>query len=443
MKRRVSPWIWVLMVILSLALTAGRSGVAFGQQANPKVVQLTIDGPITPIINDYLGRGLKAAERRNADLVVLQLNTPGGGIDTMNSMIQKIRGSSIPVVVYVAPRDAMAGSAGTLITLAGHAAAMAPETIIGAASPVDSSGQDIATTMESKIKEALKATARTLTQDRPAKATQMAEQAIDQAKAVTVDEALAVGLVDYKAFDVPDLLDQLDGRTVKLTSGPVTLHTQNADIVNIPFSFIERVLQTLIDPNLVFLLLALGIQAILIEMASPGGWVAGFIGVICLLLATYGLGLLPINWFGLLFLVVAFVLFILELKTPSLGLLTAAGTASFIGGALIMFNSVDIIGVPKLSVPLVLGMGVFLAASFLAIVTVALRAQRTPVLTGREALPGRTGTARSTLNPNGTVYAAGEMWQAEVVPGEECPLEEGSKVLIVEVKGLTLLVKKA
>ncbi len=439
--KRSSRWTYLILIILSLALTFGH---AAAQSTNPQVVLLTIDGPITPVQDDYLARGLKAAERSSAELVVLQLNTPGGGIDTMNSMIQKIRASDIPVVVYVAPRDAMAGSAGTLITLAGHIAAMAPETIIGAASPVGSQGQDIGTTMETKVKEALKATARALTQDRPASATQLAEQAIDQAKAVTVDEALKAGLVDLKAFDVQDLLDQINGRTVKLASGQVvTLNTQNAEIVNIPFSFIERVLQALIDPNLVFLLLALGIQAILIEMASPGGWVAGFIGVVCLLLATYGLGVLPINWFGLLFLGLAFVLFILELKTPSLGLLTAAGVVSFIGGALIMFNSVSVVGFPKLSVPLVVGMGIFLAASFLAIVTVALRARRLPVQTGREALPGRTGVARSALNPGGTVYAAGEMWRAEVVPGEECPLEEGAKVLVVAVEGLTLKVKRA
>ncbi len=439
--KRYPRWTYLFIILLSLALSFGR---AAAQSGSPGVVMLNIDGPITPVAADYLNRGLKAAERRDAGLVVLQLNTPGGTISDMNNMIQQIRASDIPVAVYVAPRGAMAGSAGTLITLAGHVAAMAPETIIGAASPVGSQGEDIGQTMETKVKEALKATARTLTQDRPASATKLAEQAIDQAKAVTVDEALQAGLVDLKAFDVKDLLDQIDGRTVKLSSGEeVTLNTKDAGIVEIPFSFIERILQALIDPNLVFLLLALGIQAILIEMASPGGWVAGFIGVVCLLLAVYGLGVLPVNWFGLLFLGVAFVLFILELKTPSLGLLTAAGVVSFIGGSLIMFNSVDIVGFPRLSVPLVVGMGLFLAASFLAIVTVAMRARRLPVLTGREALPGRTGIARSDLNPTGSVYAAGEMWRAEVVPGEECPLEAGAKVLIVDVEGLTLRVKRA
>ncbi len=440
MKRSVSPWVYLCLIFISLALTAGP---AFAQSTNPKVAVLGIDGTISPINDSYLERGLKAAEQRGASLVILTLNTPGGSIDSMNSMVQKIRGSSIPVVVYVSPRGAMAASAGTLITLAGHADAMAPETIIGAASPVNGQGQDLSQTMETKVKEALKATARTLTENRPPAATQLAEQAIDQARAVTVDEALAAGLVDIKAFDLPDLLDQLDGRTVQMAAGSVTLHTQKAEIIRIPFSFIEQVLQILVDPNLVFVLLSLGIMAILIELASPGGWVAGFIGVVSLLLAVYGLGALPVNWFGALFLVLAFVLFIVELKTPSVGLLTAAGAASFIGGALIMFNSVDLAGVPKLSIPLVVGTGIFLAAGFLGIVMVALHARRLPVQTGQEALPGRSGMARSDLNPNGTVYAAGEMWQAELIPGEECPLPEGTKVVIVEVQGLTLKVRKA
>jgi membrane-bound serine protease (ClpP class) len=171
--------------------------------------------------------------------------------------------------------------------------------------------------------------------------------------------------------------------------------------------------------------------------------VAGFVGVVCLLLSVYGLGVLPINWFGLLFLALAFVLFVLELKTHSLGMLTAAGVVSFVGGALIMFNSIDIVGYPKLSVPLVVGTGAFIALSFLGIMTVAMRARRLPVRTGREALPGRVGTARTDLNPNGTVTVMGEMWQAEVVPGEECPLPEGTRVQIISVEGLTLKVKKA
>ncbi len=440
MKRKIPFWCWLLVVILGLALTAGQ---VFGQTTNPQVVLLSINGPITPVASDYLGRGLAASQLRKAELVVLELNTPGGSIDAMNSMIEKIRGSKIPVLVYVAPSGAMAASAGTLVTLAGHISAMAPDTIIGAASPVGSQGQDIGTTEATKVKEALKATARTLTTNRPAGATQIAEQAIDQAKAVTVDEALAAGLVDYKASNLQDLLKQVNGTTVKMPSGNVTLNTTDAQVSSIPFTFIEEILQVLIDPNLVFLLLSLGISAILIELSHPGGWVAGFIGVVSLLLATYGLGVLPVNWFGLLFLVLAFVLFILELKTHSLGMLAAAGVVSFVGGALIMFNSIDIVGYPRLSIPLVVVTGGFIALAFLGIVSFAMRARRLPVRTGREALPGRLGFARSNLNPDGTVYVAGEMWRAEVIPGEECPLPEGTRVQIVEVQGLTLKVKKA
>jgi membrane-bound serine protease (ClpP class) len=202
------------------------------------------------------------------------------------------------------------------------------------------------------------------------------------------------------------------------------------------------VLKALINPNLVFLLLAIGVQAILIELSSPGGWVAGFIGVICLLLAFYGLGALPVNWFGLIFIVLAFVLFILELMTPTMGFLSIAGAASFIAGALILFNTVEVPGFPRVSIPLVVGTGIFLAASFIAIVTFALKAQRRPIQTGVEAVPGHIGVVRAELNPRGIVYLLGEQWSAELVEGTP-PVLEGEKVEIVKIEGLTLKVRRA
>jgi len=205
---------------------------------------------------------------------------------------------------------------------------------------------------------------------------------------------------------------------------------------------IEEVLNTLTDPNLVFLLLAVGVQAILIELSSPGGWVAGFLGAVALLLAVYGLGVLPVNWFGLLFLAIAFVLFILELKTPALGALTAAGAISFIAGGLILFNSTPMPGFGGVSVPLVVGTGIVLAASFFGLVTFALRAQKTPIQTGREVLPGLVGVARTELNPAGMVYAAGELWSAQLAESGEA-LPAGTRVEIVAVEGLLLKVRKA
>jgi membrane-bound serine protease (ClpP class) len=438
MKTKLTLWACLFLIA---ALWAGTISPVGAQASAPEAVVLTINGPITQLMDDYLARGMSIAQSRVADVIIIQLDTPGGSVDTMNNIIKKIRGSSIPIVVYVSPQNAMAGSAGTLITLAGHVAAMAPETTIGAASPVGGQGEDIGETMESKVKEILRATARTLTQDRPPEAIALAEETIETARAVTVDEALEIGLVDIKAADLEDLLEQLDGRTVQVNDRPWELDTAGANIYVVEYSFIEQVLQTLINPNLVFLLLAIGVQAILIELSSPGGWVAGFIGVVSLLLAIYGLGALPVNWFGIIFIVIAFVLFILELTTPTMGFLTLAGVASFITGALVLFNTVEVPGFPQVSIPLVVGTGIFLGLSFLGIMTFALKALRVPVQTGAGAVEGRVAVVRTELNPRGIVSLMGEQWSAELIEGP-APVVEGERVEIVKVDGLTLKVKR-
>ncbi|MDP3185252.1 MAG: ATP-dependent Clp protease proteolytic subunit, partial [Anaerolineales bacterium] len=284
----------------------------------------TIDGPITPATQEYLSRGIKVAHQRAAEVLIVQLNTPGGGIDAMNRMVQDMRASRVPIVVYVAPRGAWAGSAGTVITLAGHAAAMAPETAIGAASPVGSQGEDLPTTEQTKVTEILKATVRSLAARRGAEAIKLAEDTIEKARAVSADEALQVGLVDFIAADLPDLLKQLDGFNIETADGPRALQTAAATVEYLPMTLIEQLLLMLTNPNFVFLLLSIGVQAIFIELSSPGGWMAGFIGAVCLALAAYGLGVLPVNWFGLFFLVIAFVLFIADIKAPTHGALTLA-----------------------------------------------------------------------------------------------------------------------
>ena len=416
-------------------------------QSTPQVVLLTADGALTPVMVNYVDRGLTAAETSGAEAVVIELNTPGGSITLMEDMTARIRSSTVPVIVFVSPAGSMAGSAGTLITLSGHVAAMAPDTTIGAASPVGSQGENIDTTEETKVKEMMKASARNLTSNRPLAAQKLAESMIEEAKAVTVDEALAIGLVDIKARSLDGLLEQLDGRVVKMADGDITLHTLDARVVEISPNLLEEALGFLTDPNIVFLLLSVGVQAVLIELSSPGGWVAGFIGVVCLLLAVFGLGILPVNWFGILFLVVAFVLFILDIKAPTHGALTTVGVITFIIGALVLFSAIrlpgspETVGGPSISTPLVIGTGIVLGLSFFAIVSIALRAQRAPVKTGREALPGRIGTVRRDLTPRGQVQVAGELWTARLADGEE-PLLPGAEIVVVEVDGLEVVVKK-
>jgi membrane-bound serine protease (ClpP class) len=436
--RLVFSW-FVLVVLLAGVLTG--AGNARAQEETPLVVLLTADGPITPAMREYLVRGVRQAELSGAQALILQLNTPGGSVTTMNKMVQDIRGSTVPVIVYVAPRGGWAASAGAVITVAAHASAMAPETTIGAASPVGGQGEDLETTMEAKEKNALRATMRSLTERRGTKAMALAEDMIENAKAVYADEALEVGLIDFIAKDLDELLSQLDGYTVTTDSGEVTLHTEGARVQSTEITFIEQLLLILTDPNIVFLFITIGVQAILIEISSPGGWVAGFIGVCCLALASYGLGVLPVNWFGIIFLITAFVLFILDIKAPTHGALTAAGVGSLIVGALVLFNSPGIPSFQRVSVPLVIGASIGTGLVFFTILMIAIRAQRTPVRMGLESLPGKTGIARSEIHPTGSVQLGGELWTAELDQGEDA-IPAGSHIEVVRMDGLRLVVKK-
>jgi membrane-bound serine protease (ClpP class) len=427
-----------LAISFLLLFTIFTSGSA--QSLNPRVLMMKYEGPLTPVLVEYLKRGIIEAERGEYNAIVLQLNTPGGSIDLMNKAVTEIRASTVPIIVYVTPRGAMAGSAGTIITLAGHASAMAPETTIGAASPVGGSGEDIGITMETKVKELLKATARSLASQRGEKAIELAEETIENAKAVSGEEAFSAGLIDTVARDPIELLHKLDGKSVFVGDEPVKLDITNATLVQFNQSFIEGLLTLLVNPNLVFLLLAIGAQAILIEISSPGGWVAGFIGVCCLALAIYGMGILPVNLFGVLFIVIAFVLFILDINSPTHGLLTLAGTGSFIVGALVLFNGLQTMGFPPISIPLVIGTGIALGGLFFGIVSIGLRAQFKPVSTGTESLTGKTGFAITDLNPLGEVQVSDERWTAEVVDMKTA-VPKGSRIVVIGVDGIRLLVR--
>jgi len=247
--------------------------------------------------------------------------------------------------------------------------------------------------------------------------------------------------VDIIAVDQADLLRQLDGRTVWVLQKEMVLHTTYMQVVTVPLTIVEELLQMLTNPNLVFILLSLGIQAIFIELSSPGGWVAGFIGVVAVALAVYGMGILPVNYFGLVFLLTAFVLFIIDIKAPTHGALTLAGIGSFIAGSLILFNSVRIPGVPVISIPLVIGTGVFLAVSFSIIISFAIRALKAPPRMGDTMLIGKTAYVKEKLDPVGQVRIAGELWSAELVDVDSQPALEGTQVIIEGMEGVRLRVR--
>lgn len=427
-------------ILLAASLALFQTGHA--QTDQPLALVMTADGPIMPPMLEYIKRGIQTAEQRDAEVLIIQLNTPGGDLLTTLDIIAAIRSSRVPVVVYVAPRNAIAGSAGALITMAGHASAMAPETVIGASTPISSSGENLTSDERAKATNASKAAIRDIVSPRGEEALKLAEAMIDEAKAVTATEALQAHLVDFVVDNIDDLLESLDGFTVQVNDQPHTFHTANTTTEPLDMSFIERFLLLLTDPNIVFSLLSVGTAALLIEISSPGGWVAGFIGVVCLALATYGFGVLPINWFGIIFLITAFVLFILDIKAPTHGALTTAGVASFIIGALVLFNSANVPQFQRVSVPLVIAFGIFLGLLFFGVLMVALRTTHVPMQVGVAALLGKTGTARTPVEESGgQVQVESELWSAEPV-GESEKISKGDRVEVVEVKGLRLKVRK-
>lgn len=447
MGTRAGRWLFFGVLAFALVLSGVVRAWAQGQAASSEVLVLTLDGPITPVTVRYLTRGLETAQSRGSQVVVFQLNTPGGTVDAMQRMVEAIRNSPVPVVVYVAPRGATAASAGSLVLLAAHVAAMAPETTLGAATPVGSSGEDLDPTMQKKATNLLKAMARSLAQRRGEKAMEVAQRLVEEAYALPAEEALSIGLIDIVARDLDDLLAQLDGRRVETVAGEVMLHTARAGVYALSLNVLEALLQVLTNPNVVFILLLLGIQLIYVEISHPGGWVPGFLGVLFLGLALYGLGALPVNWFGLLLILLAFVLFVLELKNPGFqGGLIVAGTLSFIAGALLLFNTPRALPFQRVSVPLVLGLALVMAAVTFGIMTLAVRAQRRPIVMGPERwqqdLVGRRALVRTRITETepGTVHVAGELWTATVPPGTP-PVDPNTWVEVIAVEKGHLVVR--
>jgi membrane-bound serine protease (ClpP class) len=428
---------------LFLALLLTSLSQVFAQ--NDEVLLLEIEGPVTPAMAEYFARGIRAAEAENVTAVIIQLDTPGGAIDITQDIVQTIRAARVPVIVFIAPRGAQAASAGSVITIAAHAAGMAPETVIGAASPVGQDGAELDETLFRKITEDMKAQIRSLAAHRGPEAVVLAEAMIDEARAVHAEEALAVGLIDAIAEDVPDLLRQLDGRTVIVADQPVVLRTAEAGIRPYRLNFVEAALHALSNPVLVGILLAIGVQAILIEISNPGGWVAGFVGVLFLALALYGLGQLPANWFGLGLILVAFVLFLLEVKAPVHGALAVTGVLTMFAGFMVLFNSPGTPEFARMSVTSALLITLPTAVFFIFLVTMVVRGQRRKPLTGQQGLIGQIGPVRKAIAAQpgleeytGMVFVQGELWRAEA----NDLIYEGEEVEVTAVNGFTLQVKR-
>lgn len=422
----------LFLLILTILLWGGGAAAQ-----NPGAVKLAeFKGPVTPVLASYIERSIADAEAQAAALLIIELDTPGGSVDITKNITQVMTAARVPVVVWVAPSGAHAGSAGTFITLAAHLAAMAPGSSIGAASPVSNEGQDLNETLKAKATNILVADIKNLAARRGEKAVAWAEKAVSEAAAATADEALDLGVVDIIASDLDDLLRQLDGRTVTVAGKDVTLQVSDAPVEEIPLNPWEGLLNQITNPALAAILLTIGLNAILFELSSPGGYAAGVVGVICILLAFYALGTINANWTGLGFVVLAVILFVLDIKAPTHGALTVGGIVSFVFGLYLLYNTSDIpVPWPSITVS-ALATGAF----FAFVVAKALMIQRRPAVGGMTGMVGQTGVVRRPLEPHGMVLVDGELWKAE---SESGPLPAGEPVVVTRQDGFVLWVRRA
>ncbi len=427
--------IYLLLVALHLLapLATAQEGAA-----GREVLVADIEGPVTPVMHSFIERAIEEADLRNAEALIIRLDTPGGSVDITKRIIQTMIAADVPVVVYVWPPGGYAASAGTFITLAGHVAAMAPNTSIGAASPIDAGGQEIDETLQAKIENMLVAEIKGLANRRGDKAIEWAQQAITEAKAATAEEALELGVIDFVAKDLEGLLEQLDGFTVQVGGVERTLATADADIDFIEATALEDLLSVIVSPTIALLLISIGGLAIVYEIINPGGYISGIIGAILLVIGLYGVGQLPVNYAGLALILLAFALFVAELFTHSFGALTTAGVVAFIVGALILFNTNEF--AYEIPLPSIIGIPLALAAIFGLGIRKVIQARRTQPTTGMEGLIGAIGTVRVALEPQGSVFVWGERWNAASEDGQ--PIPAGAEVEVTAVQGFRLKVRR-
>ncbi len=430
----------LVLVTLSVAV-AGVSGLV--AQAERRVDVVRVDGTITPPMARYVGRAIARAEDDGAAAVVLAVDTPGGLSSAMDDIIDDILQSDVPVVVYVSPRGARAASAGVFIAYAAHVAAMAPGTRIGSASPIflgeDGSASDGDETLARKVTNDAVSQIRNLADLRGRNA-DWAEQAVRDAVNVTADEAVRLRVVDLLAPNVEALLEQIDGRTVRMETGDLILSTRGAEVRDVDMGLMEQFLQLLADPTIAYLLLSLGGLGLFLELSNPGAILPGVVGGLFLLLALYGLGTLPVNWAGVLLIGFAFLLFAVDLFVPSFGSLTIGGIVSFVLGSYLLIGS----GAPpgfEVARPVIWTLTACLVGFFLFVAGSVVRTRLRRPATGREGLVGQVGTVRRALNPDGMVYLAGELWRATAPGGTEIPA--GTPVVVTAVDGLRLTVRPA
>ena len=402
------------------------------------IVLAEVDSIIQPVSAEFMIQTLERAEADHAGLVVFTLRTPGGLVDSTRAIVTRMLAASMPVAIFVGPAGARAASAGFILTIAADVAAMAPGTHIGAAHPVTGDGQKMDETMSKKAAQDVAAYVRTLATARHRNVT-LAEQAVNDSRAFTEEEALHASppLIDLLAKDVPDLLEKLDGRTIRRFDGATAvLRTSGARLTKREMTLRQRVLSAIAHPNIAYLLLSLGMLGLTIELWTPGAVLPGVVGGVSLLLAFFALSLLPVNYAGLLLILLGLMLFALEIKVTSYGLLTAGGVISLVFGSMILMDS----PAPEfqLSLRIVLPVAVAFAAIAVMLVRLGVAAQRRPAVTGIAGMIGEAGQAVTPIGPTqpGRVAVHGEIWDATAVQ----PVAEGARVRIIAIDGLRVTV---
>jgi membrane-bound serine protease (ClpP class) len=429
---------WRVPLLAGLLLAATSELAA--AQGSPLVFTAEVDGFIHPVSADYMIETMDRADRAGATLVVFTLSTPGGLLDSTRAIVSRMLRATTPVAVFIAPAGARAASAGFILTIAADVAVMSPGTHLGAAHPVGGSGRPIDETMARKAAEDVAAYVRTLAASRHRNVA-LAEQAVNMSRAFTEQEALTASppLIDLLASDLPELLRRLDGRTVRRFDGTeVVVRTAGASIQLVSMTLRQRVLSAVAHPNIAYLLLSLGMLGLTIEFWSPGAVLPGVVGTLSLLLGLFGLQLLPVNYAGLLLMVLGLLLLALEIKVTSYGLLTVGGLTSLVFGSLILIDSPSPELQPSLRIVLPVAIGFALIAIVLARLGVA--AQRQRPATGAGTMIGQVGTTLTALEPAlpGRVAIRGEIWQA--TSGDT--IGEGARVRVIRIDGLTLTVEK-
>jgi membrane-bound serine protease (ClpP class) len=418
----------LIMILLPLLILLP---INMAWAAQGDIYIMKVADAISPGTADFIKTAIEKAEREKAACIIIELDTPGGLADSMRMIIQDILGSKVPVVVYVSPPGARAASAGVMITMAADIAAMAPGTNIGAAHPVGAGGKDISGTMSEKVINDMVAHAKSVAEKR-GRNQKWVEQAIRESVSVTETEALKENIIDLIAKDTDDLIRQLNGRKIK---GKGTLKLDGAQKVVIKPSFRNKILKAISNPNIAYILLMIGLAGLYFELSHPGAIFPGVIGGISLVLAFFALQALPINYAGLLLIILAIIFFIMEMKIASYGLLSVAGVISLLLGSLMMFKGTgpDM----RLSLKVLLPTIILISGFFVFVAGLVFRAQISKPKTGTKGLVGEIGIVKKALTPEGKVFVHGELWNARA----EKEVEQDVKVRVINVVNLMLEVE--